>query len=187
MEVSQNNSLPQPATDVSPKPLSKDEHINLAKDQYISFVALGGLIADTEGEKMAVKKSAQWFADQWGVERRTLYNWREIIPNFWDKVAERRREVGSKERVSNVWNGIYLKASAGNPEAAKLFLANFDDSFRMPMQEVKHEAGNSWAALMEKRQNDIINITPEPAPVHQPVNQIPEAEVIPSVGSPTTN
>lgn len=146
--------------------VNRDDWINWSQEQYIAYTAVGGLIPDKEGKTVAVKMSAETFAKKVGVTRQTLYNWRETIPNFWEKVAAVRRDLGSKERLSQVWNGVYLKAATGNPEAAKLYLANFDPNFRMPMQKVEHEAGDSLVealGMARKRQQliegEVVNDT----------------------------
>lgn len=116
------------------------------QDDYIAFVAVGGILPseDGAGNKITVKQ----FAEKLGYDPATLWRWRKQIPNFWDRVNEKRREIGSKDRLSNVWNGVYLKAAAGNPEAAKLYLANFDPDFRMPMQKHEHDIGDGLAEAM---------------------------------------
>lgn len=124
-------------------------------EEYISYVALGGLIPDPNGDAVAVKMTTTTLAQRLGVERTTMFYWRKSIPNFWERVAVRRKELGSKDRLSAVWNGLFLKAAAGNAEAAKLVLANFDPDFRMPMQKVEHEAGDSLVealTIARKRQ-----------------------------------
>jgi len=130
----------------------------------VDFKALGGLITDEEGGMQ--KQSMQWLADLLSVDRQTLYNWMKI-PNFWNLVNERRREISPKGRLAAVHNTWYLKAVKGEFQFLQLWLANFDPNFRMPTQEVKVEAGNSWAALIDKRKNDIIELP-----------DVPEAEVI---------
>lgn len=120
-------------------------------DQYIAFVAVGGLIPDPEGDKAAIKMTTGQFAERIGVSRQTLYDWRELIPDFWQKVAAKRKEIGSKDRLNHVWNGIYLKAAAGNVEAAKLYFANHDDNFRMPMERRETNTGSGFADLVAQK------------------------------------
>lgn len=125
------------------------------QEEYVAFIATGGLIPSEDGA--GTKMTAEYFAQQLGVDRVTMWRWRKTIPNFWELVHAKRREIGGKDRLTNVWNGIYLKAAGGNPEAAKLYLANFDPSFRMPMQKVEHEAGDSLVeALGMARRRQII-------------------------------
>lgn len=138
MEVQQNATQNQQPKD------SEESAVSLLTPQqedYVAFVATGGLIPSDDGP--GVKMTVETFAHNVGVDRVTLWRWRKTIPNFWDLVNAKRKEIGGKDRLANVWNGVYLKAAAGNAEAAKLYLANFDPSFRMPMQKVEHEAGDS--------------------------------------------
>jgi hypothetical protein len=121
------------------------------QDQYIAFVACGGLIPDPTGEKAAIKMTTQEFANNIQVSRQTLYDWRKTIPEFWEKVNQKRREIGSKDRLANVWNGLYLKAATGNVEAAKLYLANHDDEFRMPMERRENNLGSGLADLVARK------------------------------------
>lgn len=143
LQNSTNQAQALPAQDDNVQP-----QITPQQSDYIAFTAFGGLIPDPEGEKVAIKMTATELAEKLGVSRTTLYTWRDSIPNFWELVNEKRREIGSKERLSNVWNGVYLKATAGNPEAAKLYLANFDPDFRMPMQKHEHDIGDGLAEAM---------------------------------------
>ena len=80
-----------------------------------------------------------------------MYYWRKSIPDFWERVAAKRQEIGGKDRLSTVWNGIYLKAAQGNPEAAKLYLANFDPNFRMPMERRETNSGTGFADLVAQK------------------------------------
>lgn len=165
MEVVQNQTKPENAQAESSKVVSTLSPLQL---QYIAYTAFGGLIPDMDNSVTAVKMTATEFAKQIGVARQTLYDWRESIPNFWDLVAAKRKEVSGKDRLSNVWNGVYLKAVTGNTEAAKLYLANFDPDFRMPMQKVEHEAGDSLteALTLARQRGNLIEaeVIDEPNP-----------------------
>jgi len=158
MNIVQNQTEENVVIDEQGSTVSHSEWLTWAQDQYIAYTAFGGLIPDLDGDKVAVKMTATNFAKTIGVARQTLYDWRESIPDFWELVSEKRREMGSKERLTNVWNGVYLKATTGNAEAAKLYLANFDPNFKMPAQKVEHEAGDSLVeaiGIARKRQNVI--------------------------------
>lgn len=144
--TAENSATAESTDDVKPeKPLTQ------AQEDYIAFVAVGGLIPDPTGEKSAIKMTTTQFAAHYGLSRQALYNWRDMIPEFWEKVNAKRREIGSKDRLSNVWNGIYLKAATGNTEAAKLYLANFDPNFRMPTEKREIEMGDGLADLVAAR------------------------------------
>lgn len=138
--------------------------LSALQDEYISYVAVGGLVPEEDGP--GKRMTAGEFALRAGVERTTLYFWRKSIPGFWDLVNERRKEIGGKDRLSKVWNGIYLKACAGHAEPAKLFLANFDPNFRMPTEKMEHDIGTGMADLIANiRRNE------------QPERKIIDAEI----------
>lgn len=122
------------------------------QDYYVSYLALGGLMPAEGGA--GKKVSAGEFATSIGVARETLYYWRKHIPNLWERVAARRAELGGKDRLSQVWNGIFLKAAAGNPQAAALYLANFDPNFRMPTEKIEHNAGGGFMDLLQRMRQD---------------------------------
>lgn len=122
------------------------EYNDMVYDQYVTFVACGGMqiTEDSQPTKMTMEQ----FCNQWNVNRMAIWRRRTSDKGFAEKVMERRFAIFSLDRVSAVWRGVMLKAMAGNPEAAKLFLANFDPKFIMPTQKVEHEAGNSLTALL---------------------------------------
>lgn len=142
-----------------------EQLLNWQQQTWVEFNAVGGLLIEADGSfKKSPRNpeknySVQDLANDLDVDRTTLYNWTRSIPDFWGRVQKERKELGSRARVQKVWNGVFLKAAAGNPQAAAMFLANFDDDFRMPMQKVEHEVGSSWSKLMgiaETNTNKII-------------------------------
>lgn len=144
-----------------------DSDITVAQDDYIAFVAVGGIIPseNSAGQKMTVEQ----FAAKYDVNPSTLWRWRQSIPDFWDRVAAKRREIGSKDRLSNVWNGIYLKAAAGNAEAAKLYLKNFDPNYIDPSTKVELDVGTGLSDLIaahniqQIKERNVIDVTPSPS------------------------
>lgn len=158
MENQQDSTNGQITTTENPQTVELIDGVTYAQDQYIALVALGGMIPDPEGQKAAVRMTVTELAAELGYERTTLYAWRKSIPDFWDRVNRKRKELSGKDRISNVWNGLYLKGVAGDARAAAIYLANHDPDFVMPMQQVTHEVGNSWTALMEHREAEINNV-----------------------------
>lgn len=122
------------------------------QENYVSYLAMGGLLPAEGGA--GKKVTAEQFAISIGVARETLYYWRKHIPDLWERVADRRAELGGKDRLSQVWNGIFLKAAAGNPEAAKLYLANFDPNFRMPTEKHEVDAGGGFMDLLQRMRQE---------------------------------
>lgn len=153
MEIGQNQTNTEITQDTADAAVQQADDISFKHDQYVAYVAFGGLIPDPDNDAIAVKMTATQFANRLGVGRSTLYEWRDSIPNFWDKVDEKRREMGGRDRLSKVWNGIFMKAASGNAEAAKLYLANFDPNFKMPAQKVEHEAGDSLVDALALARN----------------------------------
>lgn len=119
--------------------------LSAQQQNVIDFYAVGGLI--TEGDGSFKKMKLHEFADQLGITRQTIANWRNAIPDFWELVKKRRLELGSQTRLATVHNGLYLKAAAGVPEAVKLYLQIFD-GWQPPSQAVQVDAGGGLADLL---------------------------------------
>lgn len=154
MDTSQNSPNEVQETNTSTDPneviLYTAEKMNDLHQQYIDFTALGGLLTDDDGN--LTRMTMAQFASRIGVDRKTLNNWKKKMPDFWDRVEERRNKIGTQARVNKVWNGIYLKAASGNPEAAKLFLGQFA-KWQPPSQKVEVEVGNGLADLLQHVRN----------------------------------
>lgn len=152
METAQNATIAVSNTaqdESSVRQLTPAELIRLQQqEEYIAFCAVGGLITEEGGELKPMKVID--FAQLLGVERTALYRWQKSIPDFWDKVHARRKELGGQARIMKVYNGLYLKAAAGDARAAAIWLANHDENFRMPAQKVEHEVGGGLADLMNQ-------------------------------------
>jgi len=153
MEILQNPTNTNISADESIEPVKEFDELAWKHEQYIAYTAFGGLIPDPNGEAAAVKMTATTFAQQLGVSRQTLYDWRDSVPNFWERVDVKRREVSGRDRLSKVWNGVFLKAASGNAEAAKLYLANFDPNFKMPSQKVEVDATDSLVDALTLARN----------------------------------
>jgi hypothetical protein len=157
METVQNQTKTQTQIDSSLTAVAESEEAKLLKlrqQQYIDYCAVGGMITDEGGEVKIIKATA--FAAMLGVARQTLYDWQKRIPDFWERVAIRRKELGGNNRIQKVWNGVYLKAAAGDAKCAALWLANFDPDFKMPTQRAELDTGQGLADLlqiMRQRQN----------------------------------
>ena len=147
MDQQQNPTTTQtpPEVDVIPVPY---EMLPMQQQAWVDFNVVQGTIVESDGEmhKMTVRE----FADKVGVNRTTCYAWTKQIPNFWELVNSRRREIFSGARTAKVWNALFLTATVKlNPQAQAIWLANADDSFRMPNQTVTHEAGGGLMDVLE--------------------------------------
>lgn len=135
--------------------IAEDTPLTLQQQTWIDYNAVGGLISEVDGNfRMSPsnpkkKFSVQDLADELAVTRDTLYYWSRSIPKFKERVAARRKEINSETRVTQVWNGLYLKGRGGNARAAAIYLANHDPNFVMPTQKVEHDATGGIADLLE--------------------------------------
>lgn len=156
MEVAQNSPKQTLSTDETLKIIPYSE-LSPQQQMYIDYCTIQGVITNDDGtghrdpnDPKVVKLSLEKFAEQIGVDRKTLYNWKTSIPNFWDLVNERRQMINSGARLQKVWNALFLAATAKlDVRAIQTYLANTDPNFRMPTQPVKHEAGGSLADVLE--------------------------------------
>lgn len=142
-----NSSTP---AEIVPAPI--DDVLKINQQKWIDFNAVGGLITESDGALKPMTITA--FAAAIGVERKTLYNWKNSIPNFWERVKQRRLELGSQARLQKVYTGLYLKASQGVPEAVKLYLQIFDD-WKPPAQEQKIQLSNGLADLVARKKLEL--------------------------------
>jgi hypothetical protein len=151
----------QEATDSVISPA--DELLKLKQQQWIDFCAIGGLMTEDDGTLKPTTATA--FAEMIGVSRQTLYDWKKNIPDFQERVNQRRKILGAGTRLQKVYNGLYLKAAAGNPDAVKLWLQIFD-GWKPPKQEMEIEHNLGLADLVAKkklemeRERKVIDATP---------------------------
>lgn len=162
MDPRQNSALSPTPTDVSDADPTKKQ-LTIQQQTWIDYNALNGLVTDNledgidpkTGSAMTLRKmTIQEFAELIGVHRDTLRIWRSAIPNFWQRVNDRRRELAPTARLQLIHEKWYLNAlKMKNWPVTEAWLRNFDPEYREPKQKVEHELGNSWMALFEhKRQ-----------------------------------
>lgn len=140
------------------------EALQLRQQSWIDFCAIGGLLTDDDGTLKPMKIGE--FADMLKVSRQTLYEWKKSIPFFQERVKQRQMELGaSPARIAKVYNGLYLKASAGNADAAKLWLQAFA-GWKPPKQEIDIEHNFGLADLVSRKkmiidqEKKVIDVTP---------------------------
>ena len=132
--------------------------VTAEQEQYISYVAVSGLIINEDGS--FTKMSVDEFCQKFGVYRKKLQRWRETIPNFTQRVEDRRDELMSTNRISAIWKSMTLKAMAGNVEAAKLVLGQYA-KWRPPAQKHEVEIGDGMAEALRIAQERKETITVE--------------------------
>jgi hypothetical protein len=154
METLQNLTQTQSQTDVQPQTVIPDleEVLKINQQKWIDFNAVGGLITEADGSLQPMTISA--FATALGVSRQTLYDWKKSIPQFKDRVRQRRLDLGSDARLQKVYNGLYLKASAGVPDAVKLYLQIFD-GWKPPSQDHDVKLSTGLADLVAQKKIEL--------------------------------
>lgn len=149
-----------------------EKMLKLQQEQWISFCALGGLITLESDNKWSTQDIHQMtvteFSETIGVARRTLYNWKKQIPNFGEKVRERRNEVFSLSRESVLFNRAYMIAMTSNDHKAagemiKMLLGH-GANLELPAQRHEIEAGQNLMDLVNiaRKKNIIEGETIEP-------------------------
>ena len=161
MESIQNLTISEPKTDLQ---VAREEtEVKANQQRWIDFQAVGGLMTEADGTLKPMTVTA--FAELIGVHRQTLYDWRNSIPDFWDRVKLRRSQIGTQSRLDKVHTGLYLKAATGDPQAVKLYLQIFDN-WQPPSQKHEVELSTGLADLVAKKkleqehQKNVIDITP---------------------------
>lgn len=131
-------------------PTDESQVLSAAKLQWIDFTATQGLITEADGT--TTKMTVMQFAQMVGVNKSTLFRWRDDIPNFWQKVADRVRFFYDGNRTIKVINAIYLNATVKlNPKAQEMWMANQKlIEFRSPTQKVEHEFSGGMADLLNR-------------------------------------
>lgn len=123
---------------------------------YVDYKALGGIVTDDEGVR---KMTVSDLATMLGVTRNAIYDAKDHVPNFWQLVEDRRKELGGQSRLARFHETWYLKAiKMDNWQISEAWARNFDKSYREPKQKVEHELGNSWSALLENKRKQANNI-----------------------------
>jgi hypothetical protein len=164
MDPRRNSALSLAPTDASDAdPATKQ--LTIQQQAWIDYNALNGLITDILEEKVDPKTGTaltmrkmtiQEFAELIDVHRDTLRVWRTAIPNFWERVNQRRKELAPTARLQQIHERWYLNAlKMKNWPVTEAWLRNFDPDYREPKQKIEHELGNSWMALFEHKRKVI--------------------------------
>jgi len=153
MEPSQN--LTKVNDEIDFKAIEASMYVLTPQQQmWIDYKAVSGIVyKDDRMRKMSVGE----LAARLGVSRETLYAWRNQIPNFWDRVAERRKELGKTEWLVRIHEKWKIKALEFEDwRITEAWLINFDPDYKTPKLKVEHDIGDGLADAMniarERRQ-----------------------------------
>jgi hypothetical protein len=141
-------------------------------ERWVEFVAIGGLYV-RDGE--IVKQTITAFAKEIGVERSTLNRWKKT-PGFWDLVNDKRGEAFKTDRLTAVWNGLFLQAAKGKHEQAKIILGHFAN-WQPPSQKHEVKVGGL---------GDLVNLARNKRIIEGEVSSGTDESVAGSVGSGST-
>lgn len=154
MSVGQSQT-PAEVDQITKGEIVQDELINIKQEQWITFVALGGLItseSDDENNPVSIRQMpVSEFSAKVGVPRSTLYEWKKRIPNFGARVRKRREEVFSLSRETQLFNRAYLigmhsKDHKAAGDMIKMLLGH-SAQLMLPAQRHEIEAGQSLVDL----------------------------------------
>jgi hypothetical protein len=130
------------------------------QDAWISYCAVGGLITDDDGtlKRMTVLE----FCEKFAVGKSTVYDWKQIIPEFGDKVRKRRYELYPSSRETNMWNRLYMIAMASKDHKAAVqaigMLQGHFARLELPTQRSEVDVGNNLMDLLNTaRKKQIID------------------------------
>jgi hypothetical protein len=144
----ENQVIEQPQIDL--------ELLKQQQEMYISYCAMGGVMTSDDGKVTTMP--AIKFADQIGVHRNTLRNWKESIPNFAERVRDRRMQLFSLSRESAVYNRLYVIGMTGTdaPAVKALeILAGHFGKLEKPTQRADVKVSGSLAEMLSNAQKII--------------------------------
>lgn len=139
-------------------------------ESLVTYYALNGLVFDEDADEFVInpdngqkvnigtkmrKMTMQELADQLRVDRKTLYRWRDQIPNFWQKVAERRKVVSSTTWLAKMHEEWRKKAlSMKDWRVTEAWLRNFDDTYREAKTPLPTDNTDNYTALLAAAERD---------------------------------
>jgi len=143
----------EPRQNLTPTPLPTDEEIiprpyselTAVQQYYVDFKALNGITI--EPDTGAIKRlTVTDLADMLHVTRQAIYDSVKYVPNFWDLVDQRRKELSAQTRLANVYNAWYLMATNGKSwQATEAYIRNFGTDYKEPKQKLEHDIGDGLA------------------------------------------
>lgn len=156
MDTGQNLTESQNAQEVAKPIVNQPQTTQKMEDPrwqyFISYRALNGIIViydeETQTEKFK-KMKMQELADKLGVSRQTLYEWEERIPNFWQRVRAKKKELSSQKRLAMMDEKFFLKAyKFDNWPLTKAWMEQNNPDWRDIKDKGNDDTGDSWAELM---------------------------------------
>lgn len=127
-------------------------------DKYLTYCALSGHITDEIGSVHAMGVGD--FCRAFNISSSSISRWRQM-PDFGQRVTDRRLEIVPYARESAAWNRLYMLGIASKDhkaavEALKLFLGHFSD-LQLPVQRQDIKVEGGWAEiLMSAKREGII-------------------------------
>jgi hypothetical protein len=141
------------------------ELLNAQQQAFVDYLAIGGLVTVESNEKLQAQDIHQMtiteFCEAIGISRDTFYRWKKTIPNLVDRIRTRRHETFGLNRETALYNRAYLIAMTSRDHKAagemiKLLSGHFGQ-LELPVQrQIIKQEGESWAALVEKKKQAII-------------------------------
>jgi hypothetical protein len=114
---------------------------------WVDYKALGGVIYDADADTLR-KMPVHELAEKLNISRETLYQWRNQIPGFWERVEQRRAELNGQEVLAQIHTKWKIKAlKMDNWPLTEAWLRNFDKSYKLANSKTE-EAADSLAELM---------------------------------------
>jgi hypothetical protein len=130
--------------------------IEYAQERAIEWFASKDMLYWDQDDMGVVKRpSARKLAEELGISRQTIYNWRKTIPDIKIRMREARLQI-EQINITAVWNGVFLKACDGDPKAAEMYLSYFSD-YRPPTQSNFTQEVNGIGDLFNLTRNKIAN------------------------------
>lgn len=113
---------------------------------WIDYNALNGTITDNMESMVIRKMSIIEFAQIINVNRDTLRNWRTYIPNFWERVNERRKELTPRSRLQIMNDRWYIEAmKMKNWALVEAWFRNNDTDYKEAKQKTELNIGDGLA------------------------------------------
>ncbi len=174
MEPAKTLQKPTDSRDFIDEKAIKDSLFVLTPQQqaWIDYKAISGIVYDRGTDTMR-KMTVAEFARTVGVSRDTLYAWRDQIPNFWERVSERRKQLGNTEWMVKMHERWKIEAlTFKNWAVSEAWLINFDPSYKTPKLKVnvEHDVSDSFLDALDlarERSRQVGNVQ-EGEVVHAP-------------------